>query len=70
MNCPTCGRPMSDIRGIGEQNSRWICNHTDCLSHHQGVLCPQCSSAPVYVQVFGIGAFGYGCDQGHLWRNF
>lgn len=70
MDCPTCGRPMKDVRGISEKLPHWVCNHTNCSSHHQGAKCPQCTRQPAQVDVRGIGAFEYTCDQGHLWRNF
>jgi len=69
MQCPTCGRIMTDIRGIGASHPQWVCNHSDCLSHHQDRRCPECSERPVQVRVLAIGAFDFLCAQRHSWRN-
>ena len=69
MNCPTCRQPMRNTCGIGESAPRWVCNHTNCPSHHQSQRCPTCNGSPSEVQVEGIGAFQFTCEQGHSWPS-
>jgi len=68
--CPSCRRAMHDARGIGEKIPRWVCDHPDCTSHHQGQKCPTCSNPPIKVDVKGIGDIEYTCDQDHTWSKF
>jgi hypothetical protein len=67
MNCPTCNRPMTDIGDIGSTVPQWVCNHPDCLSHHQGAACPNCSSPPRFVHSLANGQFEFSCVNGHIW---